>query len=144
MEIKIENYLSEDEMKEIAITIFKDEIHSMFRKENTLVNIIKLLSKKIIFEEINKNLPDSEDFIAKKVAETIHNYDYADKIFSTRGMYTDDLGLKIIKNVINKNKDFISLETEKVIKSNDYSKTVNNIIAIQIEDFIDILNKIKP
>ena len=146
MEIKIEDYLSEYEMKKIAIEAFKEQIRGMFRKENTIANMVKLLSKKIIFEEIDKNLPNSETFIAKKVSETIHNYDYENGIFKLGNIkWTEDgLGMSIIREKLKESKEIINTKTLEAIESNDYSKIVNNILANQIEEFIEILNKIKP
>ena len=52
--------------------------------------------------------------------------------------------MSIIREKLKESKEIINTKTLEAIESNDYSKSVNNILANQIEEFIEILNKIKP
>ena len=135
IEIEIGDYLSEDEMKEIA----KDELKEMFRTQfNTRDNIELILSNTaygIEKEEINKIIPNYKSILdenVKKVLQNPNNYTFC--IFNDGDTYSKEgLGHKYLIEAIENNKQVIQDNVIKNIKERDYSDDVTN----SIENVVD-------
>ena len=117
MEIKIEDYITEEEKKEIVISQFKEDVSKMFGgNEYTSTGkdrdrIIKNSVAHWITEYIEKTLTDEDkNTIRENVLDTIKNRnDLSFYIFQKPDVWdrTEYTAYKIIQNAVKENEQFI-------------------------------------
>ena len=126
MEIKIEDYITEEEKKEIVISQFKEDVSKMFGgNEYTSTGkdrdrIIKNSVAHWITEYIEKTLTDEDkNTIRENVLDTIKNRnDLSFYIFQKPDVWdrTEYTAYKIIQNAVKENEQFIKDKVTESIK----------------------------
>lgn len=126
MEIKIEDYITEEEKKEIVISQFKEDVSKMFGgNEYTSTGkdrdrIIKNSVAHWITEYIEKTLTDEDkNTIRENVLDTIKNRnDLSFYIFQKPDVWdrTEYTAYKIIQNAVKENGQFIKDKVTESIK----------------------------
>lgn len=142
MEINIENYLSESEIKEIVIYELREQIKKHFDDENNAQRLLSNLSYQIVFDEIDKHVPGCRELITKKTEEIIHEigiyHVFRDKSYGSEA----SLAHEIMEDVIRKNKDLINEKVKETIISKDYSDEIWRKFEELGETFIDNIYEI--
>ena len=126
MEIKIEDYITEEEKKEIVISQFKEDVSKMLGgNEYTSTGkdrdrIIKNSVAHWITEYIEKTLTDEDkNTIRENVLDTIKNRnDLSFYIFQKPDVWdrTEYTAYKIIQNAVKENEQFIKDKVTESIK----------------------------
>ena len=140
MEIDIENYLSDTEIKNIIIEEFREEIQKSIRR-NGVIRFIANLAYQNVFEEINKEAPNFENEIKEKTKEVIENLT-SYSVFRKKDLVDneDSLAQKYLEQSVENNKDIIENKVKDIL--NDLSKTdISYEISSIIEDKIESLFK---
>lgn len=140
MEIDIENYLSDTEIKDIIIEEFREEIQKSIRR-NGVSRFIANLAYQNVFEEINKEAPKFENEIKEKTKEVIENLT-SYSVFRKKDLVDneDSLAQKYLEQSVENNKDIIENKVKDIL--NDLSKTdISYEISSIIEDKIESLFK---
>lgn len=125
MEIKVEDYLSEAEMKEIAVEAFKDKIHQAFggdeytpqgkEKDRQIKNAVA----KWITDYVETVLTEEDkQIIREKTHEAIRDAHYEYRIFEKPDAWdrTEYTAYKVITEAVKKNEDYIKEQITKAIK----------------------------
>ena len=140
MEIDIENYLSDTEIKNIIIEEFRGEIQKSIRR-NGVTTFIANLAYQNVFEEINKEASNFENEIKEKTKEVIENLT-SYSVFRKKDLVDneDSLAQKYLEQSVENNKDIIENKVKDIL--NDLSKTdISYEISSIIEDKIENLFK---
>lgn len=150
MEIKIEDYLSDGEIKEIVQDELRGQIRDHFKNEENAKRLLINLSYRFVKEEIEKILPDFEQDLVSKVVELLNDkssvgfnlFDF-DKYGSGR---SKSLGAKIIEQTIEENKQLIKNKVVEAIQNKDYSEeallkleNLSENFTSNIYDFVELM-----
>jgi len=139
MEIKIENYLNHEEIKEVVIDELRLQVKKHFSNEANANRLLINLSYAIVKEEVDKIVPNHQEVLVKKVAEIINSksstsfcvFDF-DSYDSGRNK---SLGAKIVEETISENKQLIKDKVIESIVNKDYSEEAWNKFESLAESF---------
>lgn len=141
MNINIEDYLSENEIKEIVEEEFRDRIKELFRKEAATTRIISNLGYYNTFKIIEEVVPDFKELIkeqTKKQCQNISSY----SVFRKKDEFRreDSLAQKYLEEAVEDNKEIINEKVVEILKKLNEQDIANEICGL-IEDKIDNLFK---
>ena len=146
-EIEIDNYLTEEEKKEIAIDVFRERISkdlfkghmSNLERDSEIQRIIGNISHDIVIEEMNRRISNYEEMIKTKVKEILNKNDLSYYIFKRKDAWEreESLGTTYIQEEIRANKDIIKNKVRETIANYDAEVDVSNAIS---EEFNNMSN----
>lgn len=101
IKVNIDDFLSEEEKKEIAINTFRDAIkNTMFKgdrsdivKDSEIQRIVGNVAHTIVFEEVQKYIPDFKDQIVKKVRKCITEDSLSYQVFRKKDAWEKEQSL---------------------------------------------------
>lgn len=141
MEINIEDYINEDEMKRIVENEFRDRISRYFLG-NKLSDLIYSLCNKELCGIIEEEIPNFKKEIKAAIPSAIKYVNKFD-IFRSKDEYIysrDSLGQKILEEVIKENKDMLEQKVKNIFSELSKEDIAAEIVGI-ITDKIDNLFK---
>ena len=143
MNIDFKDYLSEDEVKEIVSDTVREEVRKHFRDEDNAQRIISNISYQIIFDEIDKVIPESKQMIIDKTIKAITDKeDMSFYVFYSGDYGKKSLGYLIMEETVRDHKEVIKENIAKTILNFDYKSEVWNLWEKLGSDFMDIIYKI--
>jgi hypothetical protein len=139
MEIKIEDYLNHNEIKEVVIDELRNQIRNHFRNEENANRLLVNLSYAIVKDEVDKIVPNHQEVLVEKVAKII-NKDNSTAFcifdFDTYGSgRSKSLGAKIVEETVAENKQLIKEKVIESITNKDYSEEAWNKFEALAESF---------
>ncbi len=153
MEIKIENYLSEEEIKEIVADELRRSVRGHFRDEENAKRLLSNLAYHIVKEEVEKIVPDYEQVLVEKVASLIKDKDISSYVFdfdSWGSGRNKSSAAKLIERTVEENKDLIRGKVVEAIQSKDYSEeallkleNLSENFTSNIYDFVELMKSKK-
>lgn len=138
MEINIEDYMNEDEMKIIVENEFRDRIREYFL-ENKLSDLIYSLCNKEIYRIIEEEISDFEEEIKKTIPSVIERISAFD-IFKSKDDFMnskDSIGQRILERAVMKNRDMIEQKVKNIfseLSKEDIAAEIECIITDKIEN----------
>jgi hypothetical protein len=154
MEIKVENYLSHNDIKEIVSDELKNQVREHFRNEENAKRLLSNLAYRIVRDEVDKIVPNYEQELIEKVASLIKDegsirYNLFD--FDSWGHGRNkSLGAKIVEQTIKENEQLIKDKVIESIQNRDYSEEAWNKFeslaenfTSNIYDFVDLIKSKK-
>jgi hypothetical protein len=148
MEINIENYLSDSEIKEIVVDELRNQIRQHFRDESNANRLLSNLAHSIVQDEVEKIVPNHHETLVKKVASLIQGKDLSYYVFNHR--YSDgkpeSYGAKLIEQTVIENKEVIKQKVVDAIQNKDYSdealiklENLSESFASNIYSFVELI-----
>lgn len=144
IKVNIDDYLSEQEKRDLVIEVFKTRVEKELFKEYKgtvqsdaeVQRIIGNISYEIVTQEIQKYIPDYEKMIKDKVAEIMKSRDFGYEVFRRKDAWggDDSLAIKYINTFINESKTELSERVKQEIKNFDISNTIR-------EEVIELFNQ---
>jgi hypothetical protein len=110
MEIKIEDYLSDDEIKDIVKEEIRNRIRNLLSDNNT--NTVTRIAKMFAKEEIQKMIPNFEELLNQHIREQIGTITLGDFFATSMGWKSE--GNKIFNGVMSDNKDLIDAKIKEL------------------------------
>jgi len=149
MEINITDYLSQQEIKEIAQDELRVQIRGYFKNEENARRLLSNLSYHIVTEEVNKIVPNYEQELVNKVVELIKKKDLTYHIFDF-DTYGDgrarSLGAKILEQTVRENQQLIKDKVIEGIQNKNYSEealirleNLSESFTSNIYDFVEMM-----
>ena len=138
MEINIEDYINESEMKRIVENEVRDRIRKDFL-ENKLADLIYSLCDKEIYKTIEEEIPNFKEEIKAAIPISIENVGKFD-IFRSKDefMYSrDSLGQRILERAVMENRDMIEQKVKNIfseLSKEDIAAEIEGIITDKIEN----------
>lgn len=144
LEIKIEDYLTIDEMKDIIRDEFATSVARVLSKETNLTRIIGNIAHDIVFNEVGKYIPNYKELLTKNVKQIMEKKDYKWEIFRCKDVWDreEGPGLTIIKEVLNTNKEAIKKRIEDDINNFDIKALISDYLGKKMEEVADEFGKI--
>lgn len=146
-EIEIDDYLSEDEKKELAKEAFKELCKQTLipkagsgNAEAEIVRIAGNAAYASVIDEINSIYnTDMRQRIKEGVMKILEKGDYKFTMFyHDRYGYGDDaVGYTIMKDCVQKNREMIEQHVKSAIENFDYNKEVAAAVADRVEEMAD-------
>lgn len=144
LEIKIEDYLTIDEMKDIIRDEFAASVAKTLSKETNLTRIIGNLAHEIVFDEVKKYIPEFKELLVKNVRELIEEKNFQWYMFRGKDVWHNEEGpgLTIIKETLNTNKEAIKKRIEDDINNFDIKALISDYLGKKMEEVADEFSKI--
>jgi hypothetical protein len=139
MDIDISKYISEDEKREIAIDVFREQVRSELFKtspgsvqsDSEIQRVIGNISHDIVINEVGKYIPDFESLIIEKVKTIITTSELRTQVFKRKDVWdrNESEAVKIINSVVADNKAVLEERIKDTIANVDISKEVSKEVA---------------
>lgn len=139
IDIDIETYLSEEEMKEIAKDVFIQKLGESMGTEADIDRIIGNTGYRFMFNAFDKQYDcDLEKILREKIKKTIEEKDISFYLFRKKDAWEkeDSAAVKIIDDECNKSRPLIKEMVEKHIKEYPFDELDKNEITETIADVI--------
>lgn len=137
MNINIEDYLSDEETKQIVTEEFREKVRESIRR-NGVTTFIANIGYQNVFEIINNEIPEYENLVKNKTKEVIEGLT-SYSVFRKADLVDreDSLGQKYLEKAVEDNKNIINnkvIEIFNKLSERDISYEISNIIEEKIED----------
>lgn len=149
MEINIVDYLSKQEIKEIAQDEVRVQIREHFKNEENAKRLLSNLAYHIVTEEVDKIVPNYEQELIRKVAELINKKDLSYHLFdfdTYGGGKARSLGAKYIEETVRENQQLIKDKVVEGIQNKNYSEeallrleNLSENFTSNIYDFVEMM-----
>lgn len=136
MEIKIEDYLDESEIKEIVEEELRYKIKEMFKTERETNRILTNLGYYNTFKIVEEEVPNFKEIIkenTKKQCLNISTYE----VFRSKDCFNekDSLAQKYLLEAVEENKNIIKDRVKEILREMDKQQIADEICSI-IEDSV--------
>lgn len=147
MEIQIEKYFTEDEIREIVIAELRQRIRERLSDKDYMDTFVSNMGYYVVFKEVEKIIPNAKEIIAQRTIDVINNNTFDYCVFHTSWDGKKSIGTKIIEDTVISQKEFIKEKTIEAISKKDYFEDIINILERAYEDcaglMYDLLKKVK-
>jgi len=144
MELKIDitEYLSEEEIKELCKEQVKCEISKFFKNEENAQRLLSNLSYKLVYNEIDKVIPNSKELVVSKTMSILGNIQ--SYLVFRDGSYgsSKSLAYQILEESVRNNRDLINEKVKETITNKDYSEEIWNKFQELGESFVSNIYEI--
>lgn len=124
MEIQIEKYLSEDEIKQIVTEQLRSEVSAFFKSESNAQRLLSNLSYEIVFAEIDKHIPNSQQLVIDKTMQVLSNIQSYSVFRDASYGGSKSMAYNIMENAVKNNVDLINEKVKETILNKDYSEKI--------------------
>lgn len=134
MEINIEDYMNEDEMKMIVENEFHERVNKYFL-ENKLSDLIYSLCNKEIYRIIEEEIPNFEEEIKNTIPSVIERISTFD-IFKSKDDFMnskDSIGQRILEREVMANRGIIEQKVKNIFSELSKEDIADEIAGIVID-----------
>lgn len=152
VDVGIDDYLSEEDKKELAIQVFKDRVEKdLFESRSGTVDsdaevqrIISNISYGIVMKEVQKHIPNFEQMIKDKTLELIKTKDLSYEVFKKKDVWDaeESLAITYIKQTLNDNKAMLQARIKETIENYDLSNDISKLISETYENIAGSMEKL--
>lgn len=151
MEIKIEDYLSNEEIKEIVQDELRTQIRQFFSgsEENTQ-RLLSNLAYHVVREELDKIVPNYHNDLVNKVSELLQEKDLNYHVFNYDHFSgaPKSYGAKVVENTVKENTELIKSKVIEAIQNKDYTEealmkleNLSEEFTSNIYNFVELMRK---
>lgn len=143
MNIDIEEYLSEEEIKCIVIQEFRSHIQQHFKKESDMQRILTNTAYLTIYKELNEITDNQAESIIKgKLNELLQKPLYFGEVFKCKDVWDKDesKAFKILMNTVEENKQLLSEKVKDCIHNlpkKDIQPTIKEAVLKKISKMFE-------
>lgn len=150
-EIDIDNYLSEQEKKELVIESFKEVVKElMFNNkdgvelDHEMQRIIGNISHSIVMEEVQKYIPNCEELIKKKTLEILNESSLTYHVFKKKDAWEkeDSLAITYINETIRNHKEEFQNRIKETLASYDFHNDISDKISSEFDEMVSSFTKL--
>lgn len=139
MNIEIENYLSDDEIRQIVEEEFRNRIKSLFRTEKEITRIVTNLGYYNTFKIIENEVPNFKELIkeqTKKQCENISSY----SVFRKKDAFESEnsLAQDYLEEAVKENKEIINKRVVEIMNSIDNQDLADEICSLLEEKIMNL------
>lgn len=124
MKIDLADYLSKDEIKEFVKEQLKYEVSKLFQGESNAQRLLGNLSYEIVFNEIDKVIPNSKNLVIEKteaILRDIKSYSvFRDAAYGGK----KSLAYELMENAVKNNVELLNEKVKETIINRDYSDEI--------------------
>jgi hypothetical protein len=123
MEINVENYLNHNEIKEIVQDELRNQVRQFFKNEQEAQRLLSNLSYQIVFNEIDKVVPNSHQLVVDKTMEVLNDIK-SFSVFRDGSYGSKSAAYVIMETAVRNNVDLINEKVKETIINKDYSEKI--------------------
>jgi hypothetical protein len=143
MEIDINEYLSEEDKKEIAIDVFRQQVkNQLFKKtdgtvqsDSEIQRVIGNITHEIVFQEVQKYIPDAEELVKKNVMKAIKK-DMTYQVFKKKDAWDreESLATKYMREEMIANEESFKERIREAMASYDLDPSINEELSNKFDE----------
>lgn len=153
IKINIDDYLSEEEKKELVIQTFKETVkrelldgHSdnTIQSDSEIQRVIGNITHHIVMKEVQKYIPDFEEHIKSKVRKVLTEKDLSYEIFKVKNEWDNEESKAItyMNEVINNSKAEFQKKIKDAILAYDPSDDIRDKLSDTFGEMGDTIYKL--
>ena len=152
IEIDINEYLTENEKKELIIEAFKEQVKSeLFKSHNGTIQsdsevqrIIGNITGQIVMNEVQKYIPDCEKMIREKTIEALSKENYSYYVFKKKDAWDkeESLAVTYMNETIKSCKETFQKRIKETIENYDLSNDIAEQISNEFSQMADTIYKL--
>lgn len=149
IKINIDDYLSEEEKKEIAIDVFKQQVKKELFKSNDgtiqsdseVQRVIGNITHEIVFNEVQKYIPDAKEKIKEKVRKVLEEKDLTYHVFRKKDLWDkeESLAITYLNQEIKANEEMFKSRIKKAMEEYDLGDDLNKELSARFEKLADTM-----
>ena len=145
IEININDYLSEEEKKELVIQTFKETVKrelldgksdNTIQSDSEIQRVIGNISHHIVMKEMQNYIPDFEDMIKTKVRKCLSESNLNYEIFKVKNAWDskESLAVTYINETVKECKEIFQNRIKEAIENYDLSKTITDEVSAVFDE----------
>ena len=148
MNVNINDYLSEEDKKAIAIDVFRQQVkNELFngndgtvQADNEVQRIIGNITHEVVFTEVQKYIPDVKEQIISKVKRVLAK-DLNYEVFRKKDAWgkEDSLAITYIKEEVKANEEVFKTRIKDMIANYDLEPTLNEEVANKFDKLAETM-----
>lgn len=152
IKINIDDYLSEDEKKELVIDTFKEQVRIELFKSRTgtiqsdseIQRIIGNITSQIVMNEVQKYIPECEQMIKEKTIEALNKDNYAYYVFKKKDAWDkeESLAVSYMNETIRDCKQIFQERIKETIENYDLSNDIAEQISKEFSEMANTIYKL--
>ena len=150
--INIEDYLTEEEKKELVIDVFRNHVRKELFKErdgtiqsdSEVTRVIGNIAHDIVMDEVQKYIPDCKEMIRQKTVEALSKDSFSYYVFKRKDAWDKDEGLAVtyMNQAISECKSVFQERIKKTIADYDLTNDISREISEQFGQMADTVYKL--
>ena len=125
VKINVADYVTENEIKEIVQDEIRQTVRNFFSDEKNAQRLLSNLSYQIVFDEVDKIVPDCRNIIKEKTLEIINKDSFSYNVFRQKSYGSpNSLAYDYIEQTVRECKDMINQKVKDTITNHDYSDEI--------------------
>lgn len=152
IEIDINEYLTENEKKELVIEAFKEQVkNELFKSHNGTIQsdsevqrIIGNITGQIVMNDVQKYIPECEEMIREKTIEALSKDNYSYYVFKKKDAWDkeESLAVTYMNETIRNCKETFQKRIKETIENYDLSSDVAEQISNEFSQMADTIYKL--
>lgn len=148
MNVNINDYLSEEDKKAIAIDVFRQQVkNELFngndgtvQADNEVQRIIGNITHEVVFTEVQKYIPDVKEQIISKVKRVLAK-DLSYEVFRKKDAWgkEESLAITYIKEEVKANEEVFKTRIKDMIANYDLEPTLNEEVANKFDKLAETM-----
>lgn len=148
VDVNINDYLSEEDKKEIAIDVFRQQVKKeLFNSNDGTVQadsevqrIIGNITHEVVFTEVQKYIPDAKEQIIGKVKKALAK-DLNYEVFRKKDAWgkEESLAITYIKEEVKANEEVFKTRIKDMIANYDLEPTLNEEVANKFDKLAETM-----
>lgn len=149
LEINIDDYLSEEDKKDIAINVFKSEIRNVLfesspgtvQRDSEIQRIIGNITHEVIFTEVQKYIPDVREQIQEGVEKVLKKKDLSYEVFRKKDAWDkeESLAITYMREEIQNNEEIFKERIRNAMAEYDLGDALNNELESKFSKLADTM-----
>ena len=145
IEININDYLSEEEKKELVIQTFKEtvkrelldgKLDNTIQSDSEIQRVIGNISHHIVMKEMQTYIPEFEQMIKEKVRKTLTTEDFTYQIFKKKDIWDnhESLAITYLNETVRSCKETFQNRIKETIENYDLSKSIAEEVSVVFDE----------
>jgi|TARA_R110002153_G_scaffold537_2_gene2588 hypothetical protein len=147
--INIDDYLSEEEKKEIAIDVFRNQVKTQLFKsidgtvqsDSEVQRVIGNISYEVVFNEVQKYIPNAKKMVEDKVSKILKEKDLSYYIFRKKDAWDkeESLAITYLNQGIKSNEETFKTRIRKEMEEYDLGDDLNKELSNKFDKLADTM-----
>tara|TARA_Y100000389_G_scaffold8670_1_gene8215 strand:- start:3199 stop:3690 length:492 start_codon:yes stop_codon:yes gene_type:complete len=149
VKININDYLSEEEKKEIAIDVFRNQVKTQLFKsidgtvqsDSEVQRVIGNISYEIVFNEVQKYIPDAKKMVEDKVSKILKEKDLSYYVFRKKDAWDkeESLAITYLNQEVKSNEEMFKERIKKEMEEYDLGDDLNKELSDKFDKLADTM-----
>jgi hypothetical protein len=147
--INIDDYLSEEDKKEIAIDVFRNQVKTQLFKsidgtvqsDSEVQRVIGNISYEIVFNEVQKYIPNAKKMVEDKVSKILKEKDLSYYIFRKKDAWDkeESLAITYLNQEVKSNEEMFKSRIKKEMEEYDLGDDLNKELSNKFDKLADTM-----